>query len=177
MTASEIYWPYVAAATTAAVALPLLYFAFQRRWSWIALIVGLANIAIVGLNGAAPFRGVLDPTYVGYGFGFLSADKGLSVTLLAGSVVLASALSAWIAVRNRSGPLMLIVAATAAFHVVNIGFPLTDSLLADPEAVNIQFGEYLTVPYTVAIPAIIALMILPFLLAVPWALGRTIETE
>jgi hypothetical protein len=96
---------------------------------------------------------------------------------MAGSVVLLSAISSWIAIRNSPGPLMLIVAATSAFHLVNAGFPLTDGLLADPKNVEIQFGEYLTVPYTVAIPAILAVMVLPFLLGLPWAIQRTVETQ
>jgi hypothetical protein len=177
MTVADIYWPYVAFAVGAAATLPVLYFLFQRRWTWLALLVALANLVIVFITGAAPIRGALDPNYVGYGYGFLQADKGLEVTLLAGSVVLASALSAWLAIRNRPGPLMLIVAATAAFHLVNAGFPLLDGIRADPHSIKIQFGEYLTVPHTVAIPAIIALMILPFLLALPWALQRAFETE
>ena len=177
MTASDIYWPYVAFAMGAAAAIPFVCFALARRWSWIALIVALACLAVVIVNGAAPIRGALDPNYIGYGYGFLHADKGLSVTFIAGSVVLFSALSSWIAIRNRPGPLMLIVAATSAFHLVNAGFPLMDGLLADPKSVEIQFGEYLTVPYTVAIPAIFAVMVLPFLLGLPWALQRTVETQ
>lgn len=177
MTASEIYWPYVAFAVGAAVALPLLYFALQRRWTWIALVVALANLAIVTMMGAAPIRGAIDPDYVGYSYGFLHADKGVSVTLVAGGVLVFSALSAWIAIRNRPGPIMLIVAATSAFHLVNAGFPLLDSVLADPTRVMIQFGEYLTIPHTVAIPAVLAIMVLPFLLGLPWALQRTVETE
>jgi hypothetical protein len=177
VSAANIYWPYVAFAVGGAAALPALYFLFQRRWSWLALLVAFANLVVVFVNGAAPIRGALDPDYVGYGFGFLEADKGLDVTLLAGGVVLVSALSAWLAIRNRPGLLMLIVAATAAFHLVNLGFPLLDGMLVDPQSINVQFGEYLTVPYTVAIPAITALMILPFLLALPWALQRAFETE
>ncbi len=177
MSASDIYWPYVAMATAFVVALPALYFARRRRWTWIALIVALANLVIVSLNGAAPIRGALDPNYVGYGFGFLAADKGLAVTAVAGSVLLASALSAWIAMRNRPGAAMLIVAATAAFHIVNVGFPLLDGILAKPEDITIQFGEYLTVPYVVAIPAVIGVILLPFLLGLPWAIQRTFETE
>jgi len=42
---------------------------------------------------------------------------------------------------------------------------------------RIQFGEYLTVPYTVAIPAILAVMVLPLLLGLPWAIQRALETE
>ena len=177
MTASEVYWPYVALAVGGVAAIPFLYFLTQRRWTWIALIAGLANLVIVILNGAAPIRGALDPNYVGYGFGFLAAEKGIAVTFIAGGLVVASAISAWLAVRNRPGPVMLIVAATVAFHIVNVGFPLLDAILANPEELTIQFGEYLTVPHTVAIPAIIALMILPFLLALPWALSRMVETE
>jgi hypothetical protein len=174
MTASDIYWPYVAVATGAVVALPFLYFLIQRRWAWTALLVALANLIVVILNGAAPIRGLLDPNYVGYGFGFLSAAKGIGVTFLAGGLVLASALACWIAIRNRAGPAMLLVAAVCAFHVVNIGFPLLDAIRADPAAITIQFGEYLTVPYQVAIPALVVLLIFPFLLGVPWALRRAV---
>jgi hypothetical protein len=177
MTATEVYWPYVAMATASLVALPLLYFAVQRRWTWIALIVALANLLIVFLNGAAPIRGALDPNYIGYGFGFVSADKGLAVTSIAGAIVLASALSAWIAIRNRAGLAMLVVAATAAFHIVNIGFPLLDGILAKPEDVVVQLGEYFTIPHTIAIPALVSIVLLPFLLALPWAIQRTFETE
>ena len=117
MTAADIYWPYVAIALGAAATIPFVCFMLQRRWTWIALIAGVANLVIVFLNGAAPIRGALDPNYVGYGFGFLHADKGLAVTLIAGSVVIACALSASIAIRNRSGLTMLIVAATWEVHV------------------------------------------------------------
>lgn len=177
MSVTDVYWPYVAMTTTALVALPLLYFGLQRRWTWIALFVALANLVVVTLNGAAPFRGAIDPNYIGYGFGFLSAEKGLAVSATAGAVVIASALSAWIAMRNRPGAAMLIVAATAAFHVVNVGFPLLDGILAKPEEITLQFGEYLTVPHVVAIPAILGVVLLPFLLGLPWAIQRTFETE
>lgn len=177
MHADDIYWPYVALATGGVAALPFLYFLAQRRWTWIAFVAALANLVIVVLNGAAPVRGVMDPDYVGYAFGYLSADKGIAVTLLAGALVAASALSSWIAIRNRSGAAMLIVAATSAFHLVNVGFSLLDGIRAKPEDVTVQFGEYLTVPYTVAIPALLTVLVLPFLLAIPWALQRTIETE
>lgn len=174
MTASDIYWPYVAVATGAVVAVPFLYFLVQRDWSWTALLVALANLIVVFLNGAAPIRGLLDPNYIGYGFGFLIAAKGISVTLAAGGLVLASALACWIAIRNRANPAMLLVAAVCAFHVVNIGFPLLDSVRANPEEVTIQFGEYLTVPYQVAIPALVTLLIFPFLAGIPWALRRAV---
>lgn len=177
MTASDVYWPYVAFAVGALAALPALYFLFQRRWSWIALVASIPNLIIATMNGAAPIRGLVDPDYVGFGFGFLSADKGIAVTLAAGGLVIASALAAALAIRNKPGFGMLVVAAVSAFHLVNIGFPMTDAILADPSQMKIQFGEYLTVPAMIAIPAIIALLILPFLLALPWALRRSFEAE
>lgn len=177
MSASDIYWPYVALSVGGVAALPFLYYLALRRWTWIAFIAALANLVIVVLNGAAPIRGLVDPNYVGYGFGFLTAGQGIEVTLIAGALVIASTLSAWIAIRNRAGPAMLVVAATSAFHLVNVGFSLIDGIRAKPEDVTVQFGEYLTVPHTVAIPALVAFLILPFLLAIPWALQRTIETE
>jgi hypothetical protein len=177
MTADDIHWPYVVFALAGAAALPFLYFLFQRRWTWIALVASVPNLFMVLINGAAPIRGALDPNYVGYQFGLLQADKGISVTLIAGSVFLASALSASIAIRNRPGLLMLIVAATSAFHLINFGLVFLDFVAYNPNAFSIQFGEYLTVPYTVAIPVWIMVFLLPFLLALPWALRRSFETE
>lgn len=49
------------------------------------------------MNSAAPIRGFVDPNYVGYGFGLLRADKGLVVTLMAGSGFILSAVCAFIA--------------------------------------------------------------------------------
>jgi hypothetical protein len=177
MAGAEIYWPYVAIATGAVVAIPMLYFLAQRRWTWLALVVALANLTIVLMNGAAPIRGLLDPDYVGFGFGFLTADKGIAVTIAAGALVVISAISCWLAARNRPGATMLVVAATCAFHIVNLGFPLMDTMRAKPEDMTIQFGEYLTVPYQIAIPAIVVLLILPFLLGLPWALRRAFATD
>jgi hypothetical protein len=156
MTASDVYWPYVAFAVGAVATLPFLYLL---------------------MNGAAPIRGALNPNYVGYGFGFVTADKDFGVTIAAGALILASAVAAWLAVRNRAGLSMLVVAAVCLFHVVNIGFPFADAIRSDPTQMRIQFGEYLAIPYAVAIPAIAALLILPFLLAVPWALRRAFEAE
>lgn len=177
MTASDVYWPFVAFAVGAVATLPFLYFLFRRQWTWVALVAAVANLVIVLMNGAAPIRGALDPNYVGYGFGFVTADKGFGVTIAAGALILASAVAAWLAVRNRAGLSMLVVAAVCLFHVVNIGFPFADAIRSDPTQMRIQFGEYLTIPYAVAIPAIAALLILPFLLAVPWALRRAFEAE
>ena len=178
MNVSDIYWPYVALATGIVATIPFLYFLTQRRWTWIGLIAGVANLVVVFLNGAAPVRGLVDPNYVGYAFGMMSADKGIDVTMLAGMLVVASAIAAWDAVRNRPGFFgMVTVAGMSAVQLFNIGFPLLDAIRSDPSQMTIQFGEYLTVPYLVAIPAIIALIVLPFLLALPWALSRMVETE
>jgi CspA family cold shock protein len=68
MSEGDVYWPYVGFAVAGLAALPALYFFFQRRWSWLALLVALANLVIVLINGAAPVRGAIDPNYVGYGF-------------------------------------------------------------------------------------------------------------
>jgi hypothetical protein len=178
MHASDIYWPYVALATGTVATVPFLYFLTLRRWTWIGLIAGIANLFVVFLNGAAPIRGLLDPNYVGYAFGMMSAEKGLEVAIMAGMLVVASTIAAWDAVRNRPGFFgMISVAGMSALHVVNLGFPMLDTIRSDPAQMTIQFGEYLTVPYLVAIPALLALIVLPFLLALPWSLQRMMESD
>jgi hypothetical protein len=174
---SGVYWPAVAGATGLVAVVPFLVLGRGQPWLSIARLVGIANLIVVFVNGAAPIRGLLDPAYVGYGFGLLSAEKGLPVTLMAGPLVIMSAVAAWICARNRSGALMLLVAATCVFHTGNIGLPLIESLVRDPASVEMQFGEYFTLPAAVAIPTLVSLMVLPFLLGSAWALSRAFEAE
>lgn len=117
-----------------------------------AIFVSLAFLLTACKSAAAPFRGLLDPAYVGYGFGLLQADKGWSVTLAAGSVVVFGAAAAFAALRpERRGATLLAGAVGLAFLALQLPvfLPL---LLASPHVIVMQFGQYLTVPPVFAIP-------------------------
>jgi hypothetical protein len=144
----------------------------KSRPSFLSVYVSLAFLLLAGLNSAAPIRGFVDPNYVGYGFGLLHASKGISVTLIAGSVFLLSLISAYIAVRNRATSTMWIVAASCAAFVVIQGWPWLSGLLRDPASNAIQFGEYLTIPGLVGSVLIGSLLVFPFVLGLPWAVRR-----
>lgn len=144
----------------ALAALPLLYFAFQRRWTWIALVVAAGHFMVVVESGAAPFVAAIDPNYDGYRIGLISAERGLVAAAIAAAVLLASALAACVAVRNRPGPVMLIVAATSAFHLLNLGLPFAQEADYDPGKLGTQ-----------------ALFLVPFSLGAVWAIQRTFGTE
>ena len=68
-----------------------LFYAIRRRWTRLGLLIGIANMVLVSLNVVAPFRGLLDPRYVGYNFFLISIPPGFGVTLVAGSMLLLSA--------------------------------------------------------------------------------------
>ena len=144
----------------------------KSRRSFLSIYVSLGLLLLAGMNSAAPIRGFVDPNYVGYGFGLLRADKGLPVTLMAGSVFLVSLVSAFLAVRNRPGSKMWIVAVTCAVFAVIQGWPWLSGVLSNPQANAIQFGEYLTIPGLIGSVLIGALLVFPFVLGVPWAARR-----
>src|SRR4030095_4082321 len=118
----------------------------KSRRSFMSIYVSFAFLLLAAITSAAPIRGYVDPNYVGYGFGLLRADKGLSVTLMAGGVFLISAVSAFFAARNRRGPGMWIVAVACFAFAVIQGWPWLKGVLHDPASNSIQFGEYLTIP-------------------------------
>ena len=145
--------------------------------SFLSIYVSLGFLLLAGMNSAAPIRGFVDPNYVGYGFGLLRAEKGLPVTLIAGSVFLLSLMSAFIAVRNRRTAAMWIVAGTAAAFTVIQGWPWLSGVLSDPNSNVIQFGEYLTIPGFIGSILIGALLVFPFLLGMRWAARRALAAQ
>jgi hypothetical protein len=140
--------------------------------SFASVYVSFAFLLLAGMNSAAPIRGYVDPNYVGYGFGMLRAEKGLPVTLIAGSVFIAAAVCAFIAARNRRGPAMWIVAAVCAVFTVIKGWPWLQNAITDPSSNVIQFGEYLTIPGVVGTALLGTLLVLPFVIGLPWAARR-----
>src|SRR3712207_3234548 len=144
----------------------------KSRRSFLSIYVSLGFLLLAGMNSAAPIRGFVDPNYVGYGFGLLRAEKGLPVTLIAGSVFLLALISAFIAVRNRRGSLMWVVVATSAGFTIIQGWPWLSGVVSNPSSNAIQFGEYLTIPGLIGSVLIGALLVFPFLLGIPWAARR-----
>src|SRR5882724_8634380 len=116
----------------------------KSRLSLMSIYVSFAFLLLAAMNSAAPIRGYVDPNYVGYGFGLLHTTKGLSVTFMASSVFLVSAVSAFFAARNRPGPGMWIVGVVCSAFAITQGWPWLEGVLHDPAGNAIQFGEYLT---------------------------------
>jgi cell shape-determining protein MreD len=139
-----------------------------------SIYVSLGFLVLAGMNSAAPIRGFVDPSYVGYGFGLLRADKGWVVTLMAGSVFILSAICAFVAALNRAGRAMWLVAVTCAAFTVIQGWPWLEGVMTDSSSNAIQFGEYLTIPGLAASALFAVLLALPFLLGAPWASRRAL---
>jgi len=149
-----------------------LFFAIRRRWSWLGLVIGIANMVLVSINVVAPFRGLLDPRYVGYNFLLISIPPGFGVTLVAGSMFLLSLYCAVVAVDNRKGRPMLLLAGWNGFIALLVGLPLLYELFTDHSSLAIELGEYVTIPWYLSVPILLGLMVVPFALAVPWGLKR-----
>lgn len=136
-----------------------------------ALLVATVNLLVAGLNSVAPFRGPLDPGYIGYTFGWFSAGRGLAVTAVAGSIALATIVAACLAARNERGRGMAVVAAVdATLSVSLVGALFADGL--NLENFRLQFGEYLTIPGLVGLLTIVTLILLPLGASTLWAFRR-----
>ncbi|MGD2131206.1 MAG: hypothetical protein PVI23_00325 [Maricaulaceae bacterium] len=144
----------------------------RRGWNPVALTVAFGNWMVASFNAAAPFRGAVDPDYVGYAFGLLSAERGLSVSALSGAILLGASASAVFAARQSRGPAMAFVAAFDAVVLAVAAAPGVLAALQFPGAFTIQFGEYLTLPPAVAVPMFVGLIALPFALGVGWSARR-----
>jgi hypothetical protein len=150
----------------------LVFVIARRGWSPIGLVVATSNWLVASLHVVAPFRGLMDPSYVGYSFGLLSAERGWRVTALAGSVLIGAAVSAAIAARNSRGPIMAVVAIFNGVVLLVFGIPLIQRGLTEPSRYVMQFGEFLTVPPMIALPVTLILVLVPTLLGIWWSIRR-----
>jgi len=148
------------------------FFAAKRRWTKAALAVAAANFIYVILNLVAPFRGILDPHYVGYRFGNISIPPGFPVTLFSGAIVVAALASACIAVMNLRGRPMLFVAVVDALLLFLIAGPEMIQGLKAPGQYRIEFGEYLQIPGLIAFTICAAVLCVPIAYSVMWSLRR-----
>jgi len=136
--------------------------AAQLRPSLGALLLGFAHLTVAGVHAAAPLRGLIDPSYVGYGFGFISAERGLMVTALAGGVFILASVAAFNALASDRRA-QLRTALVSTLFAVNLAGSLAFEV-ARGDAGAIQFGAYLTVPGALAVALIGALLVAPFAL-------------
>jgi hypothetical protein len=156
-----------------AAVLFVIVFVFARRgWNPLALSVALANWLVASLNAAAPFRAAIDPDYVGYSFGLFSAERGLAVTAVAGTLLVGGALAAVLAARQLRGFAMGFVLVFDGALAAVLGAPLAIAAATDPTGFIIEFGEYLTIPAAVAIPVMFLLIVAPLTLGAVWSAQR-----
>lgn len=160
-------WAYFGLGASAVLALVWLVAALRARAPWQAWVVGVALLLVAGLNTAAPIRGAIDPNYVGYTFGYLSAGRGLAVTFVAGSVLLLALAGAFAALRRGPVARGIVAIASLAF-LIDLGVPLMAGAFADIDSNTIQFGEYLTIPGIVASALMVVFAVVPFLVGLWW---------
>jgi hypothetical protein len=170
-------WAMFALSVSAVLVAVWLWLVTRRRWSWVGLYASLGCLIAACFNTAAPVRGALDPNYVGYQFGVAGSEKGLGVTLVAGSILLFTALSALLAASREAGRELWIVALTCAAMFVVIGVPTLQQAVLDPSANAIQFGEYLTVPGMAGTAILVLLLAIPYALGAVWAASAAMSSR
>lgn len=168
-------WAVFAITVGLASAAAIFVAARGSNGTWAGQLLAVPLLIVIALNGAAPVRALVDPHYIGYSFGSLSAPGGLPVTLLAGGTILAAFAAAYVAATRRQGPIFWLVAFVCGGLALSLGIPLTDIATRDIGAFKVQLGEYLTIPGSLAVGLIFMLLIAPFLAGAVWAANRAID--
>lgn len=139
-----------------------------------AVLVGLAHVGVAAFHAAAPIRGLIDPDYVGYEFGVLSAERGWMVAAVAGAVLIIAVVGAFNALwTDRRAQLR--TAAASTLFLVNLGAAWLYNVVTDLRGNAIQFGESLTIPGEIGTMLIFALFVAPFCLGAVWAGRRALS--
>jgi hypothetical protein len=168
---ASIHWGWFGIGLSAALFVVVFLIA-RRGWNPIALFVAFGNWLIASFNAAAPFRGVIDPDYVGFSFGLLAAERGWPVAIMAGCLLVGGSLAAIFAARQARGRAMGFVALFDTLLLLVAGAPFALSAWSDWGSFVIQFGEYVTIPPLLAIPIVFGLIFGPLVLGVVWGLLR-----
>ena len=160
---SQVNWLYVAGGVSGAILLAWLIALFRGRTGFIGAVVGFAHLFAACLNSAAPFRSAVDPDYVGYGFGLLQGERGLTVSAMAAAVFVTALVGAFSALRG-SREATLLTAVTSAFFLAVLGWPWLQETL--------QLGEYATLSGLTSAALLFVLMVAPFAIGLIWSLMR-----
>jgi hypothetical protein len=166
-------WAFCALVTAITVIGSVVFGAIKHRGSKTGIALSIPLLIVALMNVAAPFRGVIDPGYMGYIFGLLRARMGLEVTFVAGSILLLCAISAYLAATRRAGRSLIVVAATCFALTIILGVPLLQDGIRNPAANRIEFGEYLAVPGLLATFILLVILVVPFALGTVWSARRS----
>jgi hypothetical protein len=165
-------WQYLTAAAGLIYIAVLAVFIAKRQWTWSAMGVAIGNFLYVLLHLAAPFRGVIDPNYVGYSAGLLTVAAGPMVTIVTGGIVIAALASACIALLNRPGPRMAFITITDTLLLSLIALPSLLGGLKTPDEFRIELGEYLQIPGAAAVLIVGSLFVVPMVAGITWSARR-----
>jgi hypothetical protein len=141
----------VSAAVYSSIFIALL---FKRRWTKVGLAVGIVHLLFALLFSVAPFRSLLDESYIGFGLGMLRFE-GQHASLPAALILAWSLTAAYTAITQGSRRLFMVIAIGDALFALNQAL----SMALHPSTGTIQLGEFLTISGVVSL-AIMALLFL-----------------
>ena len=178
MGASEVDWSLVGLVVMGATALGFAACAWRRQWSLAALVVGLIHLPVAFVNAAAPFRGALDPDYVGYSLGLVTAAPGIEVAIFASAALLGAIACACIAVLNRPGARNYVIVAYDATLLLLLAPKMLSGVASRGlDSFRVEFGEYLQLSGASALGFEASVLLLPPIAGLVWGLGRASAAE
>ena len=140
---------------------------FKRRWTGVGLAVGTVHLLFALLFSVAPFRSLLDQSYIGFGLGLLRFE-GQSASLPAALILAWALMAAYTAITQGSRRLFMVIAVGDALFAINQAV----SMVLNPSAGTIQLGEFLTISGVASLALMALLFVVGPLSSGAWALRR-----
>ncbi len=167
---SEVNWLNAGYPIMALAIGVFLFFVVKRTWTIGSLLIGLAHIPLALTNSVAPFRGLLDPDYVGYANGIIRATYPVEIFLFAGFMFVGALICAIMAVQNRPGLRNGFIVMFDFIVLLLFAMPIIARFFAGGfDTARVEFGEYLQFGGVQAFMFEFTVMALPFMFGIVWA--------
>ena len=128
------------------------YLLVKRKYTKALLWYGIVHLPYLLVNAVAPFRGFLDPEYVGYSFGLIVLPQGPLVLLVVGAMVAACIVIITKSMLNQMDGYWKFALVTDGLLAVFVALPTMIGIVSDPSEGTIKLGEFLTISgYVVAL--------------------------
>ena len=116
---------------------------YKKDYTKPLLFFALAHFPYLLINLVAPIRGVLDPNYAGFSFGWIVLSPGILVTIIVGSIVIGCFIIATKALQNNMKGFWVFALIFDSILTIMIALPVLINVLTDLQGNRIELGEYL----------------------------------
>ena len=147
----------------------LVYLLLKKKYNRPLLFFALAHLPYLFVNLVAPFRGLFDPNYAGYAFGWLQLPKGIWVTVVVGAMVLGCLVLISRALLDNMKGLWTFAFVFDGLLSILIALPIFLDVAGNLADFRVELGEYLQISGVWVALLVLGIFTVPTFYACYWA--------